>query len=388
MPFSAADAAADGGERRKTSQVLHRHLMRIGLLLVIPVLCWPVSGALGWDITEKFSVNGIAAGSMQCQQVSNAENKCRGAAPLQPELRFMPDEQNEFLVKLGFAAGNGLNKELPVNVSPWGADLEDDVTDINGRDRSYLLTAWYKHTANLGAAGNLGLSAGIIDATDYLDQNRYSNDEYTQFMNSSLVNAPSALLPSYDAGAALEWQAGGWSLASVVMQVGENDAGNTYDFVGVQARRTVDLAMGPGNYRVIVAGTSHDFPRPGANGDARRRLLIFSFDQQFAPNIGAFMRVGWQDEDAAINYKALYSAGIDFDGALWNRSDDNLGIGYAWLNGGNLGIDKSHVGEAYYRFAMGPGLSITADLQVISENVDSAGGPDGWILGIRTTFEF
>ncbi|MGB5590475.1 MAG: carbohydrate porin [Gammaproteobacteria bacterium] len=351
-------------------------------------MIWPANRGFALDVTDRFSVNGVAAVSMQCQHASNADDKCRGAAPIQPEFRFQPDQQNEFLVKLGFAAGNGLNKELPANVSPWGADLEDDVTDINGRDRSYLLTAWYKHTADLGAAGDLELTAGIIDATDYLDQNRYSNDEYTQFMNSALVNAPSALLPSYDAGVAADWQIGSWSLTGVMMQVGEDDAGKNYGFLGVQAERTVDLSIGPGTYRVVLAGTSNDFPRPDTGRDSRRRWLLISIDQQFAPNIGGFMRVGWQDDDAAIDYKALYSAGIDFDGALWNRSGDNLGVAYAWLRGGNLDIDNSHVGEAYYRFAVSAGLSFTADLQFISEKVDNGDGPEGWIPGIRTTFEF
>ncbi|MGB5210752.1 MAG: porin, partial [Gammaproteobacteria bacterium] len=224
-----------------------------GLLLLLPLMIWPANRGFALDVTDRFSVNGVAAVSMQCQHASNADDKCRGAAPIQPEFRFQPDQQNEFLVKLGFAAGNGLNKELPANVSPWGADLEDDVTDINGRDRSYLLTAWYKHTADLGAAGDLELTAGIIDATDYLDQNRYSNDEYTQFMNSALVNAPSALLPSYDAGVAAGWKIGSWSLTGVMMQVGEDDAGKNYGFLGVQAERTVDLSIGPGTYRVVLA---------------------------------------------------------------------------------------------------------------------------------------
>jgi hypothetical protein len=41
---------------------------------------------------------------------------------------------------------------------------------------------------------------GIVSA--YLDDNAYSSDEYTQFMNQALVNDPHALLPAYGAGVA------------------------------------------------------------------------------------------------------------------------------------------------------------------------------------------
>jgi hypothetical protein len=44
----------------------------------------------------------------------------------------------------------------------------------------------------------LDATIGIIDATDYLDENACSNDEYTQFMNEALVNGPNAFLPSHD----------------------------------------------------------------------------------------------------------------------------------------------------------------------------------------------
>ena len=37
----------------------------------------------------------------------------------------------------------------------------------------------------------------------------------------------------------------------------------------------------------------------------------------------------WQTTDAAVDYQALYSGGIDISGNAWRRPDDNIGIGYA-----------------------------------------------------------
>lgn len=67
------------------------------------------------------------------------------AASIQPEASFRPTENDLFSFKLGFGAGNGLKATDPDKPSfalaPWAADLEDDVKDINGRNRDYLLTA-------------------------------------------------------------------------------------------------------------------------------------------------------------------------------------------------------------------------------------------------------
>ena len=182
------------------------------------------------ELADGLEFNGVVAVAVQCQQVSGAEDKCRSPAPLQPELNFSANERNHLHVKLGFASGNGLNNNLPVNLSAWAADLEDDIKDINGRDRSHLLTAWYRHDFRVAGASEIQLTMGIIDATDYLDHNRYSNDEYSQFMNAALVNAPSTWLPSYDAGAAIEWDSGDWSLRGVAMNVGSDGPGGSYDF--------------------------------------------------------------------------------------------------------------------------------------------------------------
>ncbi len=55
-------------------------------------------------------------------------------------------------------------------------------------------------------------TGGIIDSTDYVDENAYANDEYTQFMNEALVNGPNGFAPSYDIGGAVEWEIGIWDI--------------------------------------------------------------------------------------------------------------------------------------------------------------------------------
>ena len=344
-----------------------------------------------YDVNERFSVGGVMAGVYQCQRLSEkagADNECDYALPLQPELSFRPTDRDEFFVKAGFANGNGLNGKSPFMLAPWAAWLHDDVKDINGNNRDYLLTAWYRHTFTLGTDAALAATAGLIDATDYLDENAYANDEYTQFMNEALVNGPNAFLPSYDKGAALGWNAGPWSLHGVAMRVNENDDGNEFTFYGAQLGYTLQSRLGVGNYRVLADRTSDDFLDGRGDSGHKRASLLFSLDQEFGAVVGAFLRFGWQGDDAAVNYDGIWSGGLDIKGSPWRRPDDNIGVGYAYLDGGNEEVRQSQVAEAYYRFALNTSLALTADLQYMKDEQRNQDNPQGFIFGLRLTAEF
>jgi hypothetical protein len=366
-------------------------MQAFSLLLAGSVLMALGTPAIAYDVNERLSIGGVVAASMQCQDLSEkagADNECHGDLPLQPEVSFRPTRHDEIFVKLGFASGNGLNNKSPFVLAPWAADLNDDVKDINGSGRDYLLTAWYRHTFTLRRDATLDAAVGIIDATDYLDENAYSNDEYTQFMNEALVNGPNAFLPSYDPGGALVWNTGPWSVRGVVMSVPENDDGNDYTFYGAQLGYTLQSRLGEGNYRVIVNRTSDDFLDDNGDSMHRRAAVLLSFDQQLGDVVGAFLRIGWQDDDAAVNYDTIWSGGINISGSPWSRPDDNIGLGYAYLDGGSLDISQSHVAEAYYRFVINDHLALSADIQYLQDDLQNREDPAGFIYGMRLTAEF
>lgn len=302
-----------------------------------------------YDLTEQLSVGGILAGMGQQQLLSGAagrDDSLRGNLSLQPEISFRPTAINELFLKFGFAEGNGLNPVSPFLLAPWSADMEADVRDINGRGRDYLLTAWYRHVIGLENGARLQLTAGIIDATEYLDINRYANDGYSQFMNAALVNGLNFFAPSYDAGAVAEWQQGAVRVKGVVMNVGENEYGNSYGYYAVGIDITSHTVHGEGNYRVNLAVTSDDFSDGSGRRGERLQGVMFSLDQQFGPVFGGFLRFGWQDDAAAVGYRALYSGGVDISGSPWGRAGDNIGLGYAWLDGVHGDVDSTHVAEA------------------------------------------
>ena len=342
---------------------------------------------------ERLEFTGLMAAAGQHLSLSNSQegnNTTNGAYVFQPEIIVKASDVDQFSVKFGFAAGNGLNGYTPFGVAPWAADMEDDLKNINGRNRDYLLTAWYKHSFLVGETHNLAMYFGLIDGTDFLDENVYSNDEFTQFMNQALTNGPNFFAPSYDSGAALVWQRHAIKVHAVAMAVGENDGGSAFNYFGAELEYHVNSALGEGNYRASLSNTSADFADPQGNGGKRRNGIIFSFDQELGRMFGAFIRLGWQNDDSAIEYENIASGGFDLKGGVWNRPQDNVGIGFAHINGGNLDMEHTLVGELYYRYVVSDILALSLDLQYVSENYrdPAATTQDGFIPGLRVVAGF
>ncbi len=372
---------------------------RMGWALLCAILGIVLQGSngFGYAINDKFSIGGIIAGVGQYQSIGDApgfENEGRGLLLFEPEISYTPTDNDELFAKFGFGDGNGLNEEgqSPFVLAPWGGNVQDDYKDINGRNRDYLLTACYKHTFNFSADHTLGITGGIIDATDYMDENAFANDEYTQFMNEALVNGPNAFLPSYDIGAAIEWGIGGFSVTGITMAMGSNgeegELDEPYNFYGMQFAYAVDSALGMGNYRLIVDTTSSSFSNVAGTKKERLSCAMISFDQQLGEILGAWIRFGWQDDEAAIYFKSIYSGGLNISGNFWGCDCDNIGIGYAHLRGGNLDVNHTDVFEIYSRFTLNEFFAVTGDVQYMKDSVKEGESPDGWIFGLRLTAEF
>ena len=346
----------------------------------------------GWS--DKIAIHGVLAGVYQGESASgpvDADSIERGRLNFQPEFSIALTEQDEVVFEFGFPVGDGLNDATQMLLVPWAANAESDVKNINGRDRDYLLQAWYKHTFQLGEEHTLGVTGGIIDATGYLDQNAYANDEYTQFMNEGLVNGPNGFAPSFDLGGAVQWDLGNFYINGVIMNIGENDDGENWSFFGGEAGYLLETGLGEGTYRIIYEGTDESNLDSTGTTLERRNILFLSFDQQLGDYFGAWIRFGWGDDDAAVVATSLYSGGIDVRGSLWGRGEDNIGLGLLYFGGGNTGIDSTSVGELYYRMVITEWFALTADLQYQDNKFDDAEAGediDAWTYGLRAVVEF
>jgi len=361
------------------------------LLPLLPLLLLAAATpARAHDLTDRLSAGGVIAAAEQCAPVREDAGDlaaCRAAVSFQPSVSLRASESSELFVKLGLAAGNGLSATGTVAPRAWAADLEDDLDDINGR-WGHLLNAWLRYRFELSRGAALTATAGVIDATDFLDDNACAGDEYTQFMNEALVNSRQALLPGYDVGGAVELQLASWSLRAVAMRVGENSDGRAYTFGGGQLGYTLATPLGIGHYRVFVSGSSADFQDP--TGSERRAHIGggLSVDQKLGRSLGAFLRVGWQGDGPAIEYRALYSGGLQLQGHPWGRPADAIGVGYAFLDGGNSDLSASHVAELYYRLALFDFFAVTADAQLLEDRLVGGGRSRVVALGLRWTGEF
>lgn len=359
-------------------------------LLTISIALLSFISAEAHELTKKLSLNGVLSGALQCQQLSGdtvGEDVCETAIPFQPSLTYLPSQHDGLFLKLGFANGNGLNDVSPFNIRSWGADLKDDVINVSGSGRSYILTAWYEHIFELERGNSVDLTLGIIDASQYLDQNAYANDEYSQFMNAALSNAPNTFFPSYDPGIASEWHRGNWTFTVVLMDVHQSTSSEEYIFYGLQANYHLETKLGAGNYRVLLNGDRGFIDEENAS-KRNNDVLIISADQQFNNTIGGFARFGWRLDDELINYRADYSAGVDIKGATWGRVLDNIGVGVVYLEGGDKSIIKTRIVEAYYRMVMNHYLAFTADIQYMFDQYYSATDAEGNIFSLRATVNF
>jgi len=362
------------------------------LLLAIEPVTGKASHTYAVDLTDKVTFNGVLSGVYQYQAISDRpgfKDIGRGAVVFQPEVHVLLTPDDEIQAKFGFAAGNALNDVSPFHLASWAADLEADVRDINGRERDYLLTVWYKHSFVFGPENTLGISGGIIDAADYLDENAYAGDEYNQFMNAALVTKFHHFFPSYDLGAAAEWEIHRLAVKVVVMNVGaDSEVQDNFDYYGAQAGYLLQMPLGEGQYRLIFDRTSPDFTDIRDEKGKAMGAVVLSCDQQLGDILGAWLRLGRQDDDAAIHYRDFFSGGLDINGSGWGRQGDNIGLGYALLKGGNLDLDKSQVLEVYYRLTFNSAVAFTADIQYLQDNLKEADNRRGWIIGSRLTAAF
>lgn len=92
--------------------------------------------------------------------------------------------------------------------------------------------------------------------------------------------------------------------------------------------------------------------------------------------------------DATRRDGAIYSGGVDISGTAWSRAADNIGPGFAWLDGANTGIDRTRVAEACYRLVLDDTLAVSADLQYMKDELDSGPDATGFICGMRATLAF
>jgi high affinity Mn2+ porin len=287
-------------------------------------------------------------------------------------------------------------------------------------------------------AHRIVVTVGKFSVSDVFDTISYAHDPRSDFMNWALVDAGTfdyaADAWGFTYGAAVEWYQRAWTaraalfdLSNVPNSVDLDSHVGQYQLVYELERRHMSTDH-PGKVALvgfITRGRMGNFDdavalakSTGEPADiaAVRRFntrtgVNLNVEQQLAPDLGVFGRIGWADgslepyEFADIDQTA--SVGVSLRGERWGRRKDTWAVATviddissshrAYLNAGGLGIlvgdgQLPHPGterivETYYRVPMGS-WQITADYQfIVNPAYNGDRGPVS-ALGVRLHTQF
>ena len=295
----------------------------------------------------------------------------------------------------------------------------------------YVARAFFRQTFGLGGekehvdsdqnqlAGfrdisRLTVTFGKVAATDFFDNNAYSHDPRTQYLNWSLMDNGAwdfaADTRGYTYGFAIELMKGSWSIrfASVMMPKIANGMGmDTHiararaDNLEMERRYAFNSHAGAlrimaydnhahmGNYRTTLATPADGLDITKSRTYSHKYGFGINGEQELATGVGVFIRAGWNDGHtesfAFTEIDRTVSGGISFKGSHWKRKDDTLGAalvangisrdhreylaagGYGFIIGdGRLNYGHENIFETYYSLAVGKGLVLSPDFQYVA----------------------
>jgi high affinity Mn2+ porin len=282
-------------------------------------------------------------------------------------------------------------------------------------------------------ADRIEIKGGKLTPTDDFDQNRYANNERTQFLNFAFLYNTAwdyvADTRGYTIGASGAIVHPSWRLALGSYQINTERNGPNLDPDIARARGDqAELTLNPGStvVRLLV------YRNEGNMGDYREALAQ-GFASSTAPDVltveraghvkygaglnveqpladkgetGLFARIGWENgSNATWTYTDVdrtASLGLQVAGSHWGRTDDRFGIACAaqgltgshrhYLAAGGIGLDVGdgalnygleQILEAYYRIQIGKYVQLSPDYQhVVNPAYNKDRGPAD-IYGLR-----
>ncbi|WP_457641966.1 hypothetical protein [Persephonella sp.] len=245
-------------------------------------------------------------------------------------------DKDQIFFNVSITFGNGLNKRFEregYTVFPSGDDLEKYVRNVNETGRKYILELWYKKKTD-----NNVFVGGLIDSASFIDENKYANDEHTQFLNSAFINNPIAPIRSYNFGFYFKHTGKIFTYKSVYIK-NSPETGKTGIF---QINyRTEQLNIRSYYY--------HNF------GNYENKGLGLSSDLS-SGDYGFFVRAGYR---FGIN-DHFFTAGMEKRNIFF---EDKMAFASGYIDQ-NI---KKYVYEIYYLYRINRYFSISVDIQHIKE---------------------
>ncbi len=277
--------------------------------------------------------------------------------------------------------------------------------------------------AETQTANRLVLTVGKFFVPDIFDTNKYANSAKTDFMNWSLLNAPTfdfagdAWETTY--GVVAEWYQDSWTLRGGVFDLSATPEGgisptafgldptlDQFQMVGEIEERH-QLWGQPGKLKVtafLSRGRAGQFQNAidlaqltgqpadinAVRGYTSRPGVSINLEQQVCETVGVFARAGWADGNVEpwdfTDVDRTVSGGVSLNGKPWGRPGDTVGIAgainnistihQAFLDAGGLGIvigdgqlpipGPEQIFETYYSYALTSVSRLSFDYQFIN----------------------
>jgi len=290
------------------------------------------------------------------------------------------------------------------------------------------------------------ITVGKFSLADFFDDNAYSHDPRTEFMNWSLMDNGAWDYPAntrgYTWGATVELIEPGYAVRLSTAMVPKNANGPNFDTHIQQANgntaefeKKFKIKNHPGNLRLLGFANFSAAPSytnatnalkkgdsslvpviegqvPGVMYGALKYGFGVSFNQELTNSIGIFARASWNNGQTAtwaftpIDHSA--SLGIHITGDVIKRHDDTFGFAFVangasvahrdYLNAGGydfmLGDGKlPHYGyeqiiETFYKVHLVQWLWVTGDYQLVMNPAYNKDRGPASIFSIRTHVEF
>lgn len=293
-------------------------------------------------------------------------------------------------------------------------------------------------------ASRITITAGKFCLADIFDNNNYSHDPRTQFLNWSLMSNAAWDYPAdtrgYTKGIVVELIKPCWAVRFSSVLVPRKANGLQLDYKITKAHsETIEIERSwqikrPGTIRLLGFHTVSQAPTYSATlaqvkiGDSssvdvytgekewnKYGGIKYGFginaDQELSASIGTFFKASWNDGKTATwaftEIDRSISAGLQIKGAKWKRPDDNIGIAqvvngiskghrdflnaglYGFIIGdGKLNYSAEAITEIYYLAKIYSSFFVSADYQFVNNPAYNKDRGPVHVFAIRGHVEF
>jgi high affinity Mn2+ porin len=327
-----------------------------------------------------------------------------------------------------FIARAYLQQHIPLGNTDYET-VEDDINQVQDKIPTSRIT----------------INAGKFAMSDFYDNNSYSHDPRTQFLNWSIMSNGAWDYPAntrgYTVGVIAELIKPKWAirLSSVAVPRIANAPRLEYDITKAHSEtfeieKKTEIRKHAGLVHFIVSNTYSKAPSYAEGMKAlatwdrytldviaghieaktyggKKLGLFLNIEQELTKEIGLFARAGWNDGKYATwaftEIDRTLHLGLSIKGTKWKRPNDIWGIagvmngisaehrnflkagGYGFIIGdGTLNYGKEQILETYYNARLSKILSLTFDYQFVNNPAYNKDRGPVHVFGIRGHVEF